>query len=109
KMKSEQRKPTSANEAGDHPSWRLAALVLVLAIGLLGFWILPLQGAIAWLLIMVFLLPLIIAGIAARRMPAGDYRKMYVDGLKQLPLLGPLLGLGKRFRPPSGKTDKDDN
>jgi hypothetical protein len=107
KMKKDQRTQNDTNQAAGQPAWRLAAVVVVLGIGLLGFWILPLQGAIAWLLISVFLLPLIIAGISHEKMRGKDFREMYVDGLKQLPVIGEFLGIGRASDQSTDKSGED--
>jgi hypothetical protein len=107
KMKNEEQKIKHPSPGSDHPSWRLAIVILVLGFSLLGFWVLPLQAAIAWLLILVFLLPLMIAGISHGRMPAKDFRQMYIDGLKQLPLIGQILGTGGTSGRSTGRSGKD--
>lgn len=70
-----------------HPAWRLAPVIIVPLLGLLGFLVLPVFAAALWLLLTIFLTPLAVAGLVVESIEGKDFKEMYLEGLKMLPLI----------------------
>jgi hypothetical protein len=65
----------------------IAVIILVIALG--GFWILPIEGTILWLIFLIAGYPLALAFTTAKQsMDNTNLVGMYKAGLKQIPIIG---------------------